>query len=57
RRIKYFPGLREEPKAVKNQDIAGNMERTKVRIAAPAEEVLQQVAHIMGVNIHAGESG
>src|SRR3989338_7348838 len=45
--IKHLPCFREEYKAVENQNVACDMERSEVRIATPSKEVLKKVSGIV----------
>src|SRR3990167_5799139 len=45
--IKHLPCFREEYKAVENQNVACDMERSEVRIATPPKEVLKKVSGIV----------
>src|SRR3989338_2310601 len=53
--VKYLPCLRKQYEAVKNQNITCDMERSEMRIATPAKEVLKEMTRIMSQEINARE--
>ena len=54
RGIKNLPRIREQDKPIADKNVTHDMERSEVRVATPAKQVLKQMAGIMGKQINAG---